>query len=235
MKNIAVALVLFTASVATAQTPVDLSGHWKGTIEIPNTPMDFELDVAKDARGQFVGTATAGTDRVTLPLLTISVDGKALAFYARTDQPFRGEISDSGKSIAGTATLSGYALPFSMGRTGDAKIDPPPTSPAVSKELEGTWTGMLSAAGSDFHFVTTITNQPGGTALAEQVSVDEGGLRMYLVVAQNGRSVRIDAPALSTSFTGELNAAGIEISGTWTQRQTTLPLTMVRATGEGKR
>ena len=92
MKSFAVTMIVFTASIAGAQTPADLSGHWKGTIEIPNGPVDFEMDLARNVRGEFGGTVTAGNDRVTLPLLKISVEGKQLTFYARTDQPFRGEI-----------------------------------------------------------------------------------------------------------------------------------------------
>src|SRR5207248_6666235 len=36
----------------------------------------------------------------------LSVEGRQLAFYSRTDQPFRAEISASGTAASGTATLS---------------------------------------------------------------------------------------------------------------------------------
>jgi hypothetical protein len=228
MKNVVLSLVLFTASVAGAETPADLSGHWKGTIEIPNNPVDFEMDVARNDRGELAGTVTAGNDRVTLPLLKIAIDGKQLTFYARTDQPFRGEIADSGKMISGTATLSGYMLPFSMGRTGDAKIEPPPTSPAVSKELEGVWKGVMSAGSAQYHLVVTIVNQPGGLAIANSVSVDEGGLMLYLTVSQSGPAVKFESRNVPISYAGALNAGGTELVGTFTQGATSVPLTLTR-------
>jgi hypothetical protein len=226
--------MLFTASAASAQTP-DLSGHWKGTIEIPNNPMDFEIDLARDAGGGLMGTVTAGADKVTVPLQKIAVHGSQITLYARADQPLSGEISASGKAIAGTATLSGYSLPFSMSRTGDATIAPPPASPAVSKQLEGGWKGALSTGTRELRFVVTIENRGDGTSLARQISIDEGGLLLYLVVAEDGRKVKMDAPAVAASFAGELNAAGTEISGTWSQRETVLPLTMTRAAAERAR
>ena len=235
MKIIVIALVLFTASTAGAQTPGDPSGHWKGTIEIPGNAVDFEMDVARNARGELFGTATAGVDKVTVPLQKIALAGNELTFFARTDQPFHGEVSSSGRSVSGTAMLSGYSLPFTMGRTGDAIIEPPPTSAAVGKELEGVWNGVLSGPSRELHFVLTIANQPNGAALAHEVSVDEGGLLLYVVVKQNSRHVTIESRGVATSFTGDLNAANTVISGTWTQGETSLPLTLTRATVEGQR
>ena len=235
MKTITFVLVLLAASAALAQTPGDLSGHWKGTIEIPGNAIEFEVDLARNARGDLFGTATAGVDKVTLPLQTVALDGNELTFFARTDQPFKGEVSSRGRSVSGTATLSGYSLPFTMDRTGDATIEPRPTSPAVGKDLEGVWTGVLSGPSRQLHFVLTIANQPDGNALAHEVSVDEGRLMLYVVVKQNGRRVTIDSRGVPTSFAGDLNAGNTEISGTWTQGETRLPLTLTRATVEGQR
>jgi hypothetical protein len=223
-----IAITLLAASGAQAQTSPDLSGHWKGTIEIPNSPADFELDIARNARGELYGTATSGADKVTIPLQKISLEGRRLTFYARTDQPMQAEISESGKIASGTATLAGYALPFSMGRTGEAKIGPQPTSPAVSKQLEGVWKGAVSAGGAQYHFVVTVENQPGGRATATSVSVDEGGLTLPLTVSQDGSNVTFESHDVPITFAGTLNAAGTELAGTFTQETTSLPLTFTR-------
>ncbi|HET9831979.1 MAG TPA: hypothetical protein VFP91_09725 [Vicinamibacterales bacterium] len=234
MKAIAIALLVISASVVQAQT-IDPTGHWKGTIEIPNGPMDFEMDIARGGRGELIGTVTAGADRVTLPLLNVTLDGSSITFYGRTDQQFHAELLPSGKALSGTASLNGYSLPFSMGRTGDARIDSPPSSPAVSKQLEGVWSGTLSAGEKTVRLSLTIANQPDGTSLAHSVSVDEGGLTIPTVVSQSGRSVKIETRGVITSYVATLNEAGTELSGTWTQGTTTLPLTMTRATVEGTR
>jgi hypothetical protein len=234
MKAIATALLVIAASVVHAQT-IDPTGHWKGTIEIPNNPVDFEMDLARTGRGELIGTVTAGADRVTLPLLKVTLEGSSIVFYGRTDQRFQAELLPSGKALSGTASLNGYSLPFSMGRTGDAKIDPPPTSPAVSKQLEGVWHGTLSAGEKKVRLSLTIANQPDGTALAHSVSVDEGGLTIPTVVSQSGSRVKIETRGPITSYLATLNEAGTELSGTWTQGATSLPLTMTRATVESTR
>ena len=229
MKTLALALIVFTAASVSAQTPAaDPSGHWKGTIEVPGNPTAFEADIATNARGELVGTATAGPDRVSVPLQKIALEGRQLTFYVRADQPMRGDLSAGGTSVSGTATLSGYELPFTMSRSGDAKIDPPPTSPAVSKPLEGEWKGVVSTASAQYHFVVTIANRADGRATAQLVSVDEGGMTLPLVVAQDGSNVKLASRGVPLSYAGTLNAAGTEISGIFTEGATSLPLTLTR-------
>jgi hypothetical protein len=234
MKAIATALLVVSASAVQAQT-IDPTGHWKGTIGIPNNPVDFEVDIARSGGDDLIGTVTAGADRATLPLLKVTLEGPSIVFYGRTDQTFRAEFLPSGKALSGMASLNGYSLPFSMGRTGDARIDPPPTSPAVSTQLEGAWSGTLSAGERRVRLSLTIANQPDGTSLAYSVSVDEGGLTIPTVVSQTGRSVKIETRGVSTLYVATLDEAGTELSGTWTQGATSLPLTMTRVTVERTR
>ena len=228
MKYVLVTLSLLAASSAHAQTAPDLSGHWKGTIEIPNQATDFELDIARNTSGQYYGTVTTGTDKATIPLKHVAFEGRRLMFYARTDQPMEAVVVDSGTSAIGTATLSGYALPFSMGRTGEAKVEPQPTSPAVTKALEGTWKGTLVGSSASYHLVVTITNGPDGRATATSVSVDEGGMLLPLTVAQDGSNVKFQSRGVSIGWAGVLNAAGTELAGTFTQGGTSVPLTFTR-------
>ena len=206
---VAAATLLVTGGVRLqADQPPDVSGHWKGTIDIPNQPADFELDIARNAAGELYGTAKGGADKVTVPLARIALEGRTLTFYARSDQPMRAELLESGASATGTAILSGYNLPFSMGRTGEAKIDPEPTSPAVSKALEGTWKGTLTGSTASYHFVVTIMNRSDGRATATSISVDEGGMRLPLTITQDGANVRFESHNVPIAWAGVLNAAG---------------------------
>jgi hypothetical protein len=234
MKYIVAALLIVAASIAHAQA-VDPTGHWKGTIDVPNNPTDFEMDLGRDARGELIGTLTAGMDRVTLPLLKVTVEGSSIVFYGRTDQQFHADIQSRGTALSGTATVSGYALPFSMGRSGDAKIEPPPASPAVSTQFEGAWNGTLSAGGRTLRLAVTIANQPDGSAIATSVSLDEGGLTLPSVVSQIGRTITIETRGVATKYVATVNEDGTALAGTWTQGTTSLPLTLMRATVESAR
>jgi len=221
----------FTASPLRAQTAADPSGHWVGAIEIPGRTLDFQVDFARDGSGQLAGAITVrsdDSDGFPFPLNRIAVDGKSVEFYARSDSPLRGVLSDDGTTMSGTTTLSGYELPFGMRRTGDAQLAPAPTSAAVGSNLEGSWNAALEVAGKLFHVVLTVTNQPGGTAIARIIDLDEGGLVIPVVITQKVSHVSYESRGVRTSYAGELNGEGTELAGIWTQGDISLPLSFHR-------
>jgi hypothetical protein len=230
---IAFALLLCGTSAARAQSAADPSGHWKGSVEVPGQTLPFEFDLAKDATGQLVGTIS-GTGVKNLPLTKVAVSGRSVMLQANSEQPYKGELSADGRTITGTVILSGYLLPLELTRTGDARIEPPPTSAPISKELEGSWEGTLNAGRGPLRLVLTMANEPGGRATGHIVSVDEGGLRVPIVITQNGASVSYAATAVPGSWAGMLSADGNELAGTFTQGPASLPLTFRRAAAAGK-
>jgi hypothetical protein len=50
------ALLLLPAARLLAQPTIDPSGHWEGAIQVPDTPMKIEIDLAKNASGALAGT-----------------------------------------------------------------------------------------------------------------------------------------------------------------------------------
>ena len=220
-------VMLSSPALAGAQTS-DPSGHWVGSIQIPGREVAFAIDLARTAAGEMAG-AISVDDADGVPLASITVAGRSIAFYSRSDQPLTGTLSEDGSRISGDATLSGYSLPFNMKRTGDAHLSPPPMSAAVSRELEGTWHGTLQANGLTLRAMLTLTNQPGGKAIGRVVSVDEGGLTLPVVVVQRGSRVEFEQKGVPGSYSGELNAGGTELTGTFSQRGVSIPLTFTRA------
>src|SRR6266852_682230 len=129
-----VAMFLLPAPCLLAQTAVDPSGHWEGSIQIPGREMTFEVDLARNGKGELSGTVNNPAENIKgLPLRAVVVDGTSVSFDARRDQPLRGILAADGKSMSGDATLSGYILPFSLTRTGDARIFAPATSAPIGK------------------------------------------------------------------------------------------------------
>ena len=233
---ITVALFLVWAPFAHAQTLVDPSGHWEGSVLIPGMDSIFELDLVKQRNGEFVGTINIPAESIKgLPLRAVVVHGTSVSFDARRDQPLNGTLSADGKSMSGDATLSGYVLPFTLTRTGDPETLEPARSAPISRELEGTWNGTLDANGRSMHFVLTMTNQPDGTATARVISLDEGELEVPLVVTQKGSSVVLVNSVIPSSFAGTLNAEITELAGTFTQGQVALPMNFRRAETAGGR
>jgi hypothetical protein len=205
--------ILLLAASAHAQIATDPSGHWEGKIEVPGMDVAFEVDLAKTA-GAYIGTVGIPSQKLKgLPLVKVAVEGKTVTFAVRTDQTMTGDVSDDGKTMSGTFAGGAGSVPFIMTKTGDARVTPPATSAPISKELEGTWTSTVEDTGN--HVVLTLTNHADGTATGSLVNQTEGGLQIPVRVTQNGASVAFAATVLEGSFSGELNATGTELAGTW--------------------
>ena len=227
---VATSLLALPAAPLLAQTAADPTGHWEGALSAPSMTVDFEVDLAKTVRGEIAGSINVPQQQLKgLPLLKVAVDGRAVTFQARSDQPFNGTLSTDGKSLAGNMSINGAAVPFALTRTGDARLAKPATSARVSKTLEGTWNGVLSAGGPELHLVLTLANQPDGTATGQIVNTDEGGLRIPVAITQRDASVTLESTVVVSSFSGTLNSSGTELSGTFTQGPLSVPLTFMRA------
>jgi hypothetical protein len=158
----------------------------------------------------------------------VALTGQTMTFYTRSDQPFTGTLASNGKSMAGTLTLSGYSLPLELTRTGDATIEPPPTSAPITKALEGRWSGALRTGAGDVRVVLTLANRPDGGSSGMFISLDEGGMMLPVRITQRAADVTIELSGVDGVYSGTLNAAGTELTGTFTKRDASLPLTLTR-------
>lgn len=222
-----VPLVLLSVTLVRAQTPADPSGHWEGSVQIPGSELNFEIDLAKNGKGGLVGTFSSAPQHVKgLPFSKVEVQGRSVKFHARRDQSFSGVLSADGQSMLGDFSMAGYDLPFSLKRTGEARIEARPTSAPIGKELEGTWNGTLEANGMSMRFVLTMTNQQDGTATGNLVNVDEGGLEIPVAaISHQAEAVTFELAAVGGSYSGALTAGGTQLVGTYTQRGLAMPIT----------
>ncbi|HMB81563.1 MAG TPA: hypothetical protein VKI43_15900 [Vicinamibacterales bacterium] len=229
---LAAALLLASSSSLRAQTAVDPSGHWEGSIQPgPNMVMKIEVDLTKNGSGALAGTFGQPEQGVKgLPLSTVAVSGGAVRFVLKAGPEaatFQGTLSADGKSISGEAAQGAMSMPFSLTRTGDARVAPAPKSAAISKELEGTWNGTLSAEGREERLVLKLANQADGTATGTIVDLDGSNVEIPVAITQKASAVTIDVTSVGGSFSAILNAG--EMAGTWTQGPVALPVTFRRA------
>ena len=223
-------LLLTPGSLARAQGTADPSGHWEGTLKVPQMELKVEIDLTRDSQGVFAGTFSQPAQGVKgLPLSSVAVEASAVRFVVKggpEPATFDGALSADGTSISGTVTQSGFTIPMNLSRTGDARVVPAPKSAPIAKELEGTWNGTLEVDGAPMRLVVKMANRPDGTAAGTVVSPDGSGVEIPIGITQNGSSVTIDVPSVGASYVGILNSAGTELTGTWTQRSAALPLTL---------
>jgi hypothetical protein len=228
--SIVVTALLVSAPPARAQALADPSGHWEGSIRIPGRELTFEVDLVRNGKGELSGTTNNPAEHIKgLPLRSVVVEGRSVSFNARRDQPLTGTLSADGQSMFGDATVSGYVLPFSLRRTGDAVIAVPARSAPIGKALEGTWNAAIDENGVTTRFVLTMTNDADGTATGRLVSLDEGELEIPLAITQQASSVTLVATVLVGSFSGALNSEGTELAGTWNEGPVVVPVTFRRA------
>jgi hypothetical protein len=233
------ALLAASGFVLRAQTATDPSGHWSGTFQGPETEIGLEIDLAKNSKGEIVGTINFPNENVKgIPLRVVSVKGRSITFSPRADQSFTGEISADGKTIAGEFKGIGplgneFATPFTLTKAGAAKFAPAIKNPAIAKELVGTWHTSLESKsrGTTSRIVLTLANNGDGTSTGKLTAPDEGGMEIPVGITQKGQNVAFDFGTVGASFSGTLNAAGTEIAGTFTQASMSAQVTFRRDTG----
>jgi hypothetical protein len=223
-------LLLVPGSFAQAQGAADPSGHWEGTLKVPQMELKVEIDLARDNRGLFAGTFGEPAKGVKgLPLSSVTVEASAVRFVVKggpEPATFDGALSADGTSISGTVTQGGFTIPMNLSRTGDARIVRVPNSARIAKELEGTWNGTLDVNGVPMRLVVKMANQPDGTASGTVISQDGSGVEIAIGIVQQASNVTIDVPSVGASYVAVLNAAGTELAGTWTQGPAAFPLTL---------
>jgi hypothetical protein len=228
------ALLLLPALSLRAQTAVDPSGHWEGLIHAGAMEVIIEVDVARNAKGEIAGTFSNANVR-GFPLSNVVVDGTSITFEIKTTGggAFHGSLGADGKSMKGTFTTHGadshpVELPFELTRTGTARIEAASKSSAISKDLEGRWTGTLDVNGTPRQVGLNLVNHPDATATGFVISGDGVEIPITLIV-QKGPSLTLDVKSVGGSYVGTLKGSGTELAGMWTQGPFVAPLTFRRA------
>jgi len=224
------ALFLLPAAPLAAQSAADPSGHWEGAIQAPNMEVRFEIDLAKNSKGELAGSFGQPAENLRgLPLANFAMDGRSIDFQikgsAAGQRTFKGALSADGASMSGDFSQAGFTVRFSLTRTGDARVDTPARNASIGKELEGTWNGTVDVNGLQRRLVLTLANQPDGAATGNVLNVDEGLEIPISAITQKGSSVTLDVKAVGGSFSGALNAEGTELVGTLTQGSAVEPVT----------
>jgi hypothetical protein len=226
-------MATLAGSVLLSQSPTAASGHWSGAIEVPGQPIGIEVDLAL-VSDKWEGAISIPVQKLeAFPLSDVAVIAASVGFAMKGvpgDPTFRGTIGEDGKSIAGDFSQGGGKIPFRMTRTGEAKLEPPAKSTALSKEFVGSWEGTLDAGGQQLRLILRLSNGANGEGGGTLVSVDQGGAEIPITsVTQEGSALAFQVKTVNGSFKGDLQEGGKQIVGNWSQGGGTLPLAFTRS------
>ena len=227
------AAVLF-ASLVCAQAGPD--GHWEGSYTVNNREIGISLDLAKNAKSEWIASMGLPSQNMTgLVVMDVAVNGKSVKFVAVELQMATcdltlgpdGRMKGTMSAPQGPMSTQG-PMPVELKRTGEAKVELIPVSPAVSKELEGDWEGSLHAPnGVLFPLVFHFKNQPDKTVAATMDSPGRNAMAMPLNnVKQTGQKVEFGVKIAHGAFQGTLHPEGTELAGQFTHEQGSMPLTL---------
>mgnify|MGYP002621731660 FL=1 len=114
--SIATLVLLVAAASAPAQEPAELPGHWEGAIEIPGSPLAFDVDLVLGEDGAWSGDISIPAQGAKdVPLKDLAIDDGRIRFVipgVPGEPTFDGAIE--GEEISGDFTQGGQSLSFSM-------------------------------------------------------------------------------------------------------------------------
>lgn len=218
---------------AAAQAPSDAAtGHWEGAIKTPGAELGVMVDLGRDANGKWIGAIDIPVQGVKgFNLSPVTVDGTAVTFGMKGipgDPLFKGTVSSDPRTISGDFSQGGMTIPFSLAWKGEAKVEPPPKSTAISKDFEGSWEGALNIQGSTLRLVLDLANGADGGS-GTITSLDQGGVKIPIAqVVQTDATLKLVVSGIGASYEGKIVSG--QIDGTWAQSGRQFPLAFKRAT-----
>ena len=219
-----------TATAPTADqhtTLADPAGHWEADITADGKQrIGLALDLSKNAKSEWIASmGIPSANKTGLVVKDVAVTGNSVKFVAvdLMMTAFDLTLAPDG-SMKGTIS-SPASQPVEFKRTGDAKVELPPTSLAVSKELEGDWEGSLKTPNGSARLVFHFKNQPDKTVTATVDDDSRAGMPVRNV-KQTGQKVEFVIDAEHATFQGSLSQDGTELVGQLTVGPTPTRLTL---------
>jgi hypothetical protein len=224
-------MAVVAVGVARAQEAALPSGHWEGTIKAPKQDVGITVDLAKNDKQAWIGSLDVNLPNAPkgIPIENVAVSGEDVSFDITigAKSTFKGKLNAEAKTLAGTAKGPEGEVKFELKRTGEAKVQLPPPSTPITKDLEGNWEGTLQAKDQTYRLLAAFRTGPDGKGAGNLVSIDQGGIDIPITyVMQEGDKVTFEIKAIAGKYVGKLNETKIDIVGEWTQGPITLPLTL---------
>ncbi len=225
-------LSLGILTILLAQTKPAPSGHWEGSIALPDMQLNVIVDLDRDVRGAWTGDIDIPAQGAQdLPLKGIVVSDSSVSFEITIgpgNPRFEGRVSEDGASINGEFIQGGNKFPFSLKRTGEATIRAAIRNPPLSEEYLGKWEGILETPGGKLRLAFHLANT-GGSGVGTIDSYDQGAMGIPMSeISASGGLLTLSVRVVGGSYEGKLSEDAKVLTGTWSQGGVSLPLALKR-------
>jgi hypothetical protein len=209
------------------------AGHWEADIvgDGPRTNR-VTLDLSKNAKSEWIASMGVPSQNMTgMVVKDVAVNGKSVKFVAVELMMASFDLTLGPEGTMKGTVFGHSAHPVEFKRTGEAKVELIPASPAVSKELEGDWEVSIQSPDGAVRLAFHFKNQPDNTVAASMdsnnASRNFNAVGMPLNdVKQSGQKVEFGIKIGGGSFQGTMNKEGTEIAGQLNAGPTPMPLTL---------
>ena len=202
------------------------AGHWEADIigDGPRTNR-VTLDLAQNAKSEWIASMGVPSQNMTgMVVKDVAVNGTSVKFVAVELMMASFDLTLGPEGNMKGTVFGHSAHPVEFKRTGEAKVELIPASPAVSKELEGDWEASIQSPGGTVRLAFHFKNQPDSTVAATMDSDNNMGMPLN-DVKQTGQKVEFGIKiAGDATFEGTLNKEGTELAGQLNAGPTPMPL-----------
>ncbi len=219
----------------TPSTPLgkDFEGTWHASLNAGDAQIRMLLKLTRAADGTATGVlVNVDQGNREVPLTSVQQKDKTLEFEIRpVAVKYKGTLNAAGATLAGEWNQMAHVAPLTFER------GPFPPNSQLTKAFEGAWQANLDAGG-EYKIVLglTLTKAADGSAVGTLKNLSERGNELPVnTITLKGKSVAFTVQDLAATFSGTLNDAGTEFTGTWVQAATGLPLTFKRSTAAAKK
>ena len=236
-----ICVVGFAALTLACHAAEPFAGRWEGVVHVPGNELNVVIDLAPDSNGAWAGSITIpGFSTKGMPLKEVVVKGSDASFAIKTS-PTRGLEAtlkahlEGNKSLTGQFTQGGNTAPFELKQVGPPQVEPPQKSTALSKDIEGEWTGEFQLLGYPRKVTLKLSNnEHGGVAEFVVVGKRVNNLPVDLVRQEN-TMLDVHCSEMGILLEARFRKEKDELVGTFSQGPFDVPVILKKAKAGGSR
>lgn len=206
-------------SKAQAQAATQISGDYAGTLG----PLHLRLHLKTDASGTLSGAMDSPDQGANgLACADFKVQGESLSFSVPiVHGTWKGTASADGKTLTGTWD-QGNPMPLVFTRDTFVAAEKP-------SRVDGIWLGSLQASGASLRIQVHIKSDKDGKEYCPVDSLDQHAMGLDCsAVTFSGDDLGFDVPVVKGHYSGKVSTDGNTLTGTWSQNNNSLRLTLTR-------